>query len=133
MKTYESEKVNLQKPAETVYAEISDFTQLIKVMPPQVSDWKATPDECSFSIQGLPALSMKMVEKIPPRFVKMASAGNTPVAFSIEASLEKGDEHSCIIQFVIRADINPMLSMMLDKPLQAFVSKLAEKATQHYS
>jgi carbon monoxide dehydrogenase subunit G len=133
MKTYESEKVTLHKSAETVYAEISDFTQLIKVMPPQVSDWKATPDECSFSIQGLPTLSMKMVEKTPPSFVKMTSAGSTPVAFSIEASLEKNDEQSCTIQFVIRADINPMLSMMLDKPLNSFVSKLAEKAAQHYS
>ena len=133
MKTFESEKVKLNKPAATVYGDVSDFTKLGMIMPSQIGNWTATTDTCSFNIQGMASLHMEMEERKPSEYVRMRSGSPTPVTFSIEVFLEASDANSCHARFVIKADLNPMLSMMLEKPLTAFVTKMAERATAHYS
>lgn len=133
MKTFESEKVKLNKPDAVIYADVSDFTRLGQIMPAQVGDWKSTTDTCSFTIQGMATLAMEMEEKTPSKYVRMRSSGKTPVSFTIEIFIEALQEQTCEARFVIKADLNPMLSMMLEKPLSAFVSKMAERASSHYS
>ncbi len=133
MKTFESEKVRLNKPAASVYADVSDFTKLGMIMPTQIGNWTATTDSCSFNIQGMATLTMEMEERRPTEYVRMRSGSQTPVSFSIEVFLEATDANSCHARFVIKADLNPMLSMMLEKPLAAFVTKMAERASAHYS
>ena len=34
-------------------------------MPSQVTNWKATEDECSFTLNGMASIGMKIVEKAP--------------------------------------------------------------------
>lgn len=133
MKTFESEKVRLNKPSASVYADVSDFTKLGMIMPAQIGNWTATTDSCSFNIQGMATLTMEMEERRPTEYVRMRSGSQTPVSFSIEVFLEATDANNCHARFVIKADLNPMLSMMLEKPLAAFVTKMAERASAHYS
>ena len=43
----ESDKSEINKPSSEVYNFLTDFNNFQKLMPPQVTNWKSTADECS--------------------------------------------------------------------------------------
>ena len=95
-------------------------------MPPQVQDVKISQDSCSFSIQGMPTVNLKIFERLPFSSVKMkAEDGKLP--FTLSCSLESVNETQCIAQFHFEAELNPMMKTMLTKPLGNFLNLLSEK------
>ena len=71
MSLIESQAVTINKSDEEIFNFISDFTNFATLMPPQVQDVKITQDSCSFSIQGMPTINLKIYERIPFSSVKM--------------------------------------------------------------
>lgn len=126
MSLIESQAVTINKPDEEIFNFISDFTNFATLMPPQVQDVKITQDSCSFSIQGMPTINLKIYERIPFSSVKMkAEDGKLP--FTLACSLESVNETQCIAQFHFEAELNPMMKMMVAKPLGNFLNLLSEK------
>ena len=126
MSLIESEAVTINKSDEEIFKFISDFTNFSSIMPPQVQDVKITEDSCSFSIQGMPTVNLKIYERIPFSIVKMkAEDGKLP--FTLSCSLKSINKTQCIAQFHFEADLNPMMKMMVAKPLANFLNLLSEK------
>ena len=126
MSLIESQAVTINKSDEEIFNFISDFTNFASLMPPQVQDVKITQDSCSFSIQGMPSINLKIYEKTPFSCVKMkAEDGKLP--FTLSCSLENVNETQCIAQFHFEAELNPMMKMMVTKPLGNFLNLLSEK------
>jgi carbon monoxide dehydrogenase subunit G len=126
MSLIESQAVTINKSDEEIFNFISDFTNFATLMPPQVQDVKITQDSCSFSIQGMPTINLKIYERTPFSSVKMkAEDGKLP--FTLACSLESVNETQCIAQFHFEAELNPMMKMMVAKPLGNFLNLLSEK------
>ena len=126
MSLIESQAVTINKSDEEIFNFISDFTNFASLMPPQVQDVKITQDSCSFSIQGMPTINLKIYERTPFSSVKMkAEDGKLP--FILSCSLESVNETQCIAQFHFEAELNPMMKMMVAKPLGNFLNLLSEK------
>ena len=126
MSLIESQAVTINKSDEEIFNFISDFTNFASLMPPQVQDVKITQDSCSFSIQGMPTINLKIYERTPFSNVKMkAEDGKLP--FTLSCSLESVNETQCIAQFHFEAELNPMMKMMVAKPLGNFLNLLSEK------
>ena len=126
MSLIESQAVTIDKSDEEIFNFISDFTNFATLMPPQVQDVKITQDSCSFSIQGMPTINLKIYERIPFSSVKMkAEDGKLP--FTLSCSLQSVNETQCISQFHFEAELNPMMKMMVAKPLGNFLNLLSEK------
>ena len=126
MSLIESQAVTIDKSDEEIFNFISDFTNFVSLMPPQIQDVKITQDSCSFSIQGMPNINLKIYERIPFSSVKMKSEdGKLP--FTLSCSLEGVNETQCITQFHFEAELNPMMKMMVAKPLGNFLNLLSEK------
>ena len=70
MSLIESQAVTINKSDEEIFNFISDFTNFATLMPPQVQDVKITQDSCSFSIQGMPTINLKIYERTPFSSVK---------------------------------------------------------------
>ena len=126
MSLIESQAVTINKSDEEIFNFISDFTNFASLMPPQVQDVKITQDSCSFSIQGMPTINLKIYERTPFSSVKMkAEDGKLP--FTLSCSLESVNETQCIAQFHFEAELNQMMKMMVAKPLGNFLNLLSEK------
>ena len=126
MSLIESQAVTINKSDEEIFNFISDFTNFATLMPPQVQDVKITQDSCSFSIQGMPTINLKIYERTPFSSVKMkAEDGKLP--FTLACSLESVNETQCIAQFHFEAGLNPMMKMMVAKPLGNFLNLLSKK------
>ena len=126
MSVIESQAVTINKSDEDIFNFISDFTNFAELMPPQVQDVKITQDRCSFSIEGMPSIQLKISERTPFSCVKMeAEDGKLP--FTLRCSLKNTTQTQCIAQFHFEAELNPMMKMMVAKPLGNFLNLLADK------
>jgi carbon monoxide dehydrogenase subunit G len=130
MTNYKSTLITVQKTQLEVFNFLSDYNNFGKLMPEQVTNWQSTDTECSFTIQGMASLQMKIVERRANDLISMESFGKTPIKFTLFVNIEAVNDQSCTALVSIDADINPMLKMMLDKPLSNLVEKLANKIPQ---
>ncbi|MEI6574916.1 MAG: SRPBCC family protein [Bacteroidota bacterium] len=126
MTTIDSEKVSIAAPASALYSFLGDFDRLKDLMPPQISKWQSTADSCSFNIQGMADIELRMAEKIPYSLIRVASEGRSPFSFSMIWRFEEVAS-GAITSLSIEADLNPMMSMMVKSPLQNFVNILVTR------
>ena len=123
----ESERSEINKPVSEVFAFLSNFNNFQKLMPPQVVDWQSTEDDCHFKISGMASIGMKIVDKTPNSLIKITSNGKVPFSFTLDIILTEIDPTKTSGQLIFEADINPMMAMMVEKPLKNFFNLLAGK------
>ena len=127
MTKIESDKVEISISALTIYNSLSDFNNFKKLMPEQVSNWSSTKDECSFTINGMAPLGMKIVERKPYSEIRIVSHGKIPLIFDLKVLLTEIGENKTMAQLIFESKLNPMMKMMLEKPLSNFFNMLAGK------
>lgn len=123
----ESEIVEINNSAENIYNYLSDFKNFEKLMPEQVTNWTSTSDECSFSIKGMATIGMKIIEKTPFSKITINSNGKVPFEFQLFVFITEKDATNSVGQLIFESDLNPMLKMMVVKPLGNFFNMLAHK------
>lgn len=126
MSDIKSQTVEIDKSDEEIFNFISDFTNFSKLFPPQVNDLKITRDTCSFSIDGMPKISLRISERTPFSCVTM-SAEDGKLPFELKCCLENIGKDKCKAQFHFDAELNMMMKMMVEKPLTNFLNLLAKK------
>lgn len=123
----ESDVVQIDNSAANVFTYLSNFNNFQKLMPDQVTNWQSTADECTFTINGMATIGMKIIEKTPSSKISIVSNGKVPFDFNLFVLLtEKGDTASTG-QLIFESELNPMLKMMVVKPLTNFFNILAQK------
>lgn len=133
MAKFESEQVALQAPCEEVFEFLSDFRNLASLMPEQITNWQATKDNCSFTIQGVADLSMEVASRSAGRNIHIVSSGSNPVAYSLDYFFRNKDNNSCEVSVLLEADLNPFLKSLASRPLQSLVRVIAEKLKELYA
>ena len=126
MTRLESDKVTVNKTAKEVFEFLTDFNNFQRLMPEQVTDWKSTADECTFTIKGMATLGMRIKEKIPYTTIVIEKNGKAPFDFFLTCQLED-KQSQCEAQLFFDADLNPMMKMMASKPLTNFLNLLCAK------
>jgi carbon monoxide dehydrogenase subunit G len=123
---FSSEWKTIAAPAETVFNFVSDLNNLGKLMPEQVINWESTADTCSFTIKGMANIPMRVVSRIPARYIGLEPEGKAPFDFKIDIDFkDKGEQ--CETQVKLDAALNPMLAMMAKRPLQNLVNIIVQK------
>jgi len=122
-----SETVLISKSQETIYSFLSNFNNFQHLMPPQVTDWKSTENNCSFTIQGMASLGMRIKERIPFSKIIIIPEGKVPFNFELHCLFAEKENNQTETQLIFDADMNPMLSMMATKPLTNFVNILVQQ------
>ena len=133
MKNFESKRVALKTSAENIFVSLSDMSNLGRFMPEQITNWQATIDTCSFTIQNMTTLSMRITERVPFERIDVTSEGKTPFNFTLHLMLYPQTELQSEASFILKADLNPVFSMMASKPLQNLVDMMADNLSKYYS
>lgn len=127
MTKIESEKVDIPNSAENIYNYLSNFKNFEMLMPAQVTNWEATPDDCSFTINGMATIGMKIIEKVPNSKIIVSSNGKVPFDFKMTIYLTEKVATASVGQITFESELNPMMKMMVEKPLGNFFNMLAKK------
>ena len=126
-----SKTQELNKSDELIFEFLTDFTNFEKLMPEQISNWKADADTCSFEITGMASIQLRMVEKKAPEFLKIVAEGKSPFPFSLITRLQKKSDVLTESSFEIDADVNPVMSMMVKRPLENLVNIMNDKLKEY--
>jgi carbon monoxide dehydrogenase subunit G len=124
MTRIESDKTSINKSSREIFEFLSNFNNFEKLMPEQVTDWKSSEDECSFTISGMASLGMKITEKKPNDYIKVVRNGSAPFDFTLECMMSEKNPSESEVQLAFNAELNPMLKMMAVKPLTNFLNLL---------
>ncbi|MDQ3046174.1 MAG: hypothetical protein M3R27_01400 [Bacteroidota bacterium] len=123
----DSDKVEINNSAENIFNYLSDFNNFGKLMPPQVTNWQSTKEDCSFTINGMATIGMKIVDKMSPNQINIVSNGKVPFEFKLFILITEKDATNCVGQIKFESELNMMLKMMVEKPLGNFFNILAQK------
>jgi carbon monoxide dehydrogenase subunit G len=74
----------------------------------------------------MPTIPIKFVRQTPNKKIIMAADGGS-ISFELHANLESIDQETKI-QLVFEGNINPMMQMMVKKPLTQFLEALIANA-----
>jgi carbon monoxide dehydrogenase subunit G len=112
---------------ERVYNFIADFNNFKQFIPAdKVQDFQSTGDSCRFSVPNMGQVALKIVEKTPFNTVKVTGDSMANQQFFLWVQLKQMADNDTRVKVTIKADLNPMLKMMVNKPLRNFVDKLVE-------
>jgi hypothetical protein len=123
----DSEIVEINNSAENIFNYLSDFNNFEKLMPPQVTNWKSTSEECTFTINGMATIGMKIIGTAPFTQISIISNGKVPFEFKLFVLLNQKDAANCTGQIKFESELNMMLKMMVEKPLTNFFNMLAQR------
>jgi carbon monoxide dehydrogenase subunit G len=127
----ESRVGKINADAERIYTFVSNFNNFKQFIPAdKIQDYQSTEDSCNFSIPNMGKLGLKIIEKEPFQSVKISGEGMVNQQFNLWMQLKQVDPADTRVKITIKADLNPMLKMMVAKPLQNFVDKLVDAMEQ---
>jgi carbon monoxide dehydrogenase subunit G len=118
----ESSIATIAKPIEEVFGKLTQASTYELLMPEEASFQIKDEKHFSFKLGGMPVIPLKLARQTPnTQIVMTADGGNVP--FELQANLEDIDEKTKI-QLVFEGNINPMMQMMVKKPLTQFLEAL---------
>lgn len=122
----ESKKVVVNKSAEELFDQLINFQNFKKAMPDSVSKFEADDTSFLFGMKGMPEVRLVKKEERRPEYIAFKSA-SSKIDFSLACHIKPIDDNSCEAWFDFEGKFNPMLRMMVEKPLKNFIETLADK------
>ncbi len=132
MTRFESEAVVLDTSCEEVFSFLCDFRKLKQVMPEQIVNWQATEESCSFTIQGMADLSMRLASKSHCKNIHIVSDGDNPIEYTMDYFFREKGESQCVVTVMLDAELNVFIKSMASRPLQSLVDLIAGKLKEMY-
>ena len=121
----ESPKVTVSKSNKEIFDFLSKVENFEKIMPEDIDRFEAKDDAFVFALKGMPAIKLKMQESSEPKKIVLGSASDK-FPFTLTADIDEAAEDKSEVQLKFDGEFNPMIAMMVKKPLKKFIDTLIE-------
>ena len=133
---FESSVKQVPYPQQAVYNNISDLTNLEKVRDrvpeDKVQGFSFDQDTVCINVAPVGELKLRICDREEPKCVKFETV-QSPVPFNVWVQILPVDENSSKMKVMVKAELNPFIKSMVEKPLQEGVEKIADAlAMVHY-
>ena len=129
MTKFESGVKQIPYSQERVYDKLSNLNNLesIKDRIPQeqVKDIKFDADTLSFNVSPVGEIALKIIEREPCKCIKFETV-SSPLPFNLWIQLLPVSEQACKMRITIGLEVNPFMKVMVQKPLQEGLEKMAD-------
>ena len=126
---FESSVKLVPYPQQAVYNNISDLRNLEKVRDrvpaDKVKDFSFDQDTLSINVAPVGELTLRICDREEPKCVKFETV-QSPVPFNVWVQVLPVDENSSKMKVTVKAELNPFIKSMVEKPLQEGVEKIAD-------
>lgn len=134
MTEFESKIVTIRRKSEDVYRVLSDFRLFTPFIPTdKLEGWTAEEDSCSFIVKGVGQTGLKIIEKEPHKTIRVTGDGKLPFEFFLWLQLKEVEPNDTRMKLTLKADLNVMLKMMLQKQLEEGINKMAEGIAEAFN
>ncbi len=125
-----SSKVTVNNSALETHSFLSDANNFEKLMPESISKFEAyDATKFLFALKGMPEIALKQTESNPNNYIKF-TAGGGKIDFSLIININEIDSNCCEIDLEFEGDFNPMMAMMIKKPITSFLETLVSNASK---
>lgn len=135
MTSFESKITRIPAPVESVYAKLSDLSNLeaLRGMIPadkvaQIKHMRFDTDSCTINVDPVGELTFRIIDRESPKTIKF-TAENSPLPLFLWIQLLPVDEYTTKTRITVKAEINAFLKPMVSKPLQTAIDRMAEMLT----
>ena len=133
---FESSVKQIPYSQQAVYNNISDLRNLEKVRDrvpeDKVKDFSFDQDTVSINVAPVGELKLRICDREEPKCIKFETV-QSPVPFNVWVQVLPVDENSSKMKVTVKAELNPFIKSMVEKPLQEGVEKIANAlAMVHY-
>lgn len=137
MTTFESSIKTILYPQETIFNALSDLRNLErvkdKIPEDKIKDLHFDEDSMKFRVDLVGEIGMRIIEREFPATIKFA-AENSPIEFNLWIQLKEVTPSDCRMKMTIKADLSPMIKMMIKGQMEKFLELMADAiATYDYS
>ena len=130
---FESSVKPIPYPQQAVYNNISDLRNLEKVKDripeDKVNNFTFDEDTVGLNVQPVGELKLRICEREEPKCVKFETV-QSPVPFNVWIQVLPVDEQNSKMKVTVKAELNPFIKSMVEKPLQEAVEKIADALAQ---
>ena len=121
----ESKKITISKKPHYVFEKLENLASFEGLMPENIEKFEIDGDSFIFGLKGMPEIRLVLKEKIAySRIVLGAASSKIPFTLSLE--LKELEENKTEVQLLFEGKFNPMIGMMVKKPLTSFITTLIE-------
>ena len=130
---FESSVKQIPYSQEAVYQNISDLRNLEKVRDrvpeDKVQDFSFDEDTVSLNVAPVGELKLRIIERDEPKCVKFETA-QSPVPFNVWIQVLPVTDTTSKMKVTVKAELNPFIKSMVEKPLMEAVEKIADALAQ---
>ncbi|MDR2010131.1 MAG: hypothetical protein LBQ22_06590 [Bacteroidales bacterium] len=120
-----SKTVKIGNTGERVFNFLCDFRNISQMIPPDVKDWSATEDTCTFSVKGQ-LITLQIIDKEPFKLIKITAADGSPYNFNLWIQLKDIGAYETAARIVVKAELNMIMRAAVKKPLQQGLDQFVE-------
>ena len=118
-------KVITTKSAKEVFEFLTALENFEQLMPESIQKFLVEGESFLFALKGMPEIRLVLKEKI--EFSKVVlGAASSKLSFSLIADIEEISDTSSAVELHFEGKFNPMMAMMVKKPLTSFINTLTE-------
>ena len=118
-----STSVKIKHAIEVVFDQLADANTYEMLMPDGAQFSVVDNDSFRFKLGSMPEIGLTIIERNEGESVVLKSTSDK-VAFSLKGTLMACEENETEIQLRFQGDFNPMMAMMVKKPLAKFMESL---------
>lgn len=128
MMKFESSVKQVQAPQETVYAKLSDLSNLERIKDripaDKVKNLSFDAESLSIDVAPVGRITLRIVEKEPCTCIKFGTVVS-PLPFNLWIQLLPVSANECKMKLTIGLELNSFMKAMVQKPLQDGVERMA--------
>jgi len=125
---FSSDKVQVNKSPEELFSLFENLENMKLFMPTSVERFEADADTFVFGLKGMPDVRLLVDEKQVPSMMKFKAA-SSKLDFTLACMVEPSDNGSQV-HYDFEGKFNPMIKMMVERPLKKFIEDLAEATSR---
>lgn len=125
---FSSDKVQVNKSPEELFSLFENLENMKLFMPSSVERFEADQDTFVFGLKGMPDVRLLVDEKTVPSMMKFKAA-STKLDFTLACMVEP-NENGSQVHYDFAGKFNPMMKMMVERPLKKFIEDLAEATSR---
>ena len=119
-----SETHSVQSTTDSLFDFMGDFNNFKHLLPEdKITNFECTSEQCSFGIEGLMPLTIKIKERLPSSRITFETTGVAKFVFTLHIHFLENQKTNVELE----GDMNPFIKAMAEKPLRELVNTMAAK------
>ena len=118
-----SSTARIDRSTEQLFSQLSSVETYENLMPEGAAFTKIDDSRFRFKLGGMPEIGLTISDKQPSEFILLTSSSEK-ISFSLRGQLTMVSQTQTDVQLHFNGDFNPMMAMMVKKPLTQFMESL---------